>query len=581
MRLVATRRPRSPGPDPRVHGSASPTRRSQHAAPGIPLFLRGGRPLPEPTRARLESGFGETLAHIRVHEDAQAAHLNESLHAEAFTLGSHVFLAADQSPSRLDLMAHEVAHALQQSGGPAAGPLRASRPGEAGEQAAEEAARRIAVGLPAHAGPATGARIARQPRGGAYGGFSEETLEDLAALGEPPSPFIRLATDPPYEVQLARYQRGKARQEAREVENEQRIQSERATWEASVLHDEIEAATRVESLSDVGRVLMGGMRWSQQSIRQGGDDLERWLKENQKESASQAYAEADRHADDWYGPLLRASAVFNEMSSEFTTGIARGGVTLGSGLLGAVANPVDTTSGLAELANDVLNPFADKKELKATAEGIAKPYAEAIGEGRYLEAGGRLFFDVASLLVGGELGAGTKGARGATVVDDLARTLPAGDDLARTLPAGDDLARTAPAGDDLARTQPGRPYPTDVMPGSPLEVYGRQWPKFDSWMQDFFRPQTLKPPAAKPLPVAASEVEAAAQARTPIVPHLSESFHRNIWESIGGTGDPPVAFRHNEALFVDYERLSPALRRAVDEAKEARTPGSWQSGGAP
>jgi hypothetical protein len=338
-------------------------------------------------------------------------------------------------------------------------------------------------------------------------------------------------------------------------------------------------------------VLMGGMRWNQANIRQGGEDVEQWLKENQKKGTSQAYGEADKHTEDWYGPLLRASAVFQDMSSEFTTGVARGGVTLGSGLLGAAANPVDTVGGLLELGNDVVNPFADKKELNAAAEGIVKPYTEAMGEGRYLEAGGRLFFDVASLLVGGELGAGTKGTRATTVVDDLARTLPAGDDLARTLPAGDDLARTVPAGDDLARTAPATdplahtqrvpPFPTGVMPGSPWKVYEKQLVKVNKWMDDFFHPLIPKPSGAKPVPVASAEIEAAAQARAPIVTHLSESFHRNIWESIGGKGDAPVAFRHNDVLFTDYERLTPAMRRAIDDAKEASAPGSWKSGGVP
>jgi hypothetical protein len=121
---------------------------------------------------------------------------------------------------------------------------------------------------------------------------------------------------------------------------------------------------------------------------------------SQKKGTAQAYAYADRHDEDWYGGLLRASAVFQDMSSEFTTGIARGGVTMGSGLLGAVANPVDTTTGMLELGNDLVNPFADRKELNSALQTIADPYVQAVGEERYLEAGGRLFFDIAALLVG-------------------------------------------------------------------------------------------------------------------------------------------------------------------------------------
>jgi hypothetical protein len=113
------------------------------------------------------------------------------------------------------------------------------------------------------------------------------------------------------------------------------------------------------------------------------------------------------------------------------------------------------------------------------------------------------------------------------------------------------------------------------MPGQPLAELAKHFPKFEEWMKDFYRPLPPKLPTTRPVPVGAGEVAAAAQARAPIVTHLSGSFHRNIWDNIGGKGEPPVAFRHNDSLFVDYERLSPALRRAVDEAKEARSPGSW------
>jgi hypothetical protein len=77
------------------------------------------------------------------------------------------------------------------------------------------------------------------------------------------------------------------------------------------------------------------------------------------------------------------------------------------------------------------------------------------------------------------------------------------------------------------------------------------------------------------------EIEAATQTRAPIVPHLSESWHRTAWETFGGKGDPPVAFRHRDTLFVDYERLSPAMRRAIGDAMKAGTPGSGKSGGVP
>jgi hypothetical protein len=662
MNSTPTRKGTSTRQDASVGGKSPGARDKRRNAPGLPLFMQEGQHLPEPARERLEAGFGQPLPQVRIHADDRAAHLTDALDAQAFTVGSHIFLAADRTPAPLDLLAHEVAHALQQSSASPAGPMRVSSHDDASEQAAEDAAWSIHRGLPARPGPTTGVQIARQPRGGSGAGLSEEQLEDLMAISEPPSPMIRLATDPPFEVQQARYERGKARQKALEEEHATRQAVANEAWGQYV---EREAAMDTSTWSGWGNVLLAGQRHNAASVREGGDELEQWLKANQKKGTAQSYAWADEHQDDWYGGLLRANAVFHDMSSEFTTGVARGGVTLGSGLLGLVANPVDTTTGLLELGNDLVNPFADKKELKGAVEGLSKPYAQAIDEGRYIEAGGRLFFDVASLLVGAsEVNAATKGARGATVVDDLARTLPAGDDLARTLPAGDDLARTLPAGDDLAKTPPAptrQPYPTLNMPGAQrphsLSHYWDWWdnnvpkpkegpptslpsgpvspaeavelakqalgvkfpwdpptaladtlhappratlpgigPEFSRTPQSSaqglaqtlpagddlaFRPGKVKSSASKPAPVVPGEVEAAARARAPVVTHLSESFHRNIWESIGGKGDPPIAFRHNDVLFVDYERLSPQLRRVVDEAKEARNPGSWKSGGVP
>lgn len=81
----------------------------------------GGRQLPGSARAFLEPRLGVDLGSVRVHADAQAGALAKRVGAKAFTLGQHVFFAAGQlrpqSQGGMRLLAHEVAHTLQSSGG--------------------------------------------------------------------------------------------------------------------------------------------------------------------------------------------------------------------------------------------------------------------------------------------------------------------------------------------------------------------------------------------------------------------------------------------------------------------------------
>jgi hypothetical protein len=110
--------------------------------------LGGGRPLPGVVRTRMESAFGADFAGVRLHTDANAAQLSEQLNARAFTLGEHVaFGAGEYQPGTLvgdALMAHELAHVLQQGGSAAAAPQR--KGGEPADHALEEEADTAAVG---------------------------------------------------------------------------------------------------------------------------------------------------------------------------------------------------------------------------------------------------------------------------------------------------------------------------------------------------------------------------------------------------------------------------------------------------
>jgi len=77
----------------------------------------GGSTPPEGIRRQMEAATGANLSGVRVHEGSEASGLNQQLTAKAFTTGNDIFLREDQSPQDSTLMAHEMAHVVQQSSG--------------------------------------------------------------------------------------------------------------------------------------------------------------------------------------------------------------------------------------------------------------------------------------------------------------------------------------------------------------------------------------------------------------------------------------------------------------------------------
>jgi hypothetical protein len=81
----------------------------------------GGAPLPEPTRRAMESGYGRSFDNVRMHTDGGAASAAESIQARAFTVGNNVYFGAGQYQPQTSggrqLIAHELAHVVQQSSG--------------------------------------------------------------------------------------------------------------------------------------------------------------------------------------------------------------------------------------------------------------------------------------------------------------------------------------------------------------------------------------------------------------------------------------------------------------------------------
>ena len=86
----------------------------------------GGQPLPKSTRAFFEPRFGHDFSQVRVHADHRAASSAQALNARAYTSGRDIAFAASQyapeSQPGKHLLAHELTHVVQQSGGSGGAP---------------------------------------------------------------------------------------------------------------------------------------------------------------------------------------------------------------------------------------------------------------------------------------------------------------------------------------------------------------------------------------------------------------------------------------------------------------------------
>jgi len=91
-------------------------------APGVvhDVLRSPGAPLDAGVRAAMEPRFGHSFAHVRVHADDQAAESAAAVGAHAYAVGRDVVFGAGRyAPASMDgrrLIAHELAHVVQQSG---------------------------------------------------------------------------------------------------------------------------------------------------------------------------------------------------------------------------------------------------------------------------------------------------------------------------------------------------------------------------------------------------------------------------------------------------------------------------------
>ena len=81
----------------------------------------GGHPLSDDARGPMERAFEADFSGVRVHTDSEADALNKQLSAKAFTTGEDIFFRENEyspgSDSGRKLIAHELTHVVQQTGG--------------------------------------------------------------------------------------------------------------------------------------------------------------------------------------------------------------------------------------------------------------------------------------------------------------------------------------------------------------------------------------------------------------------------------------------------------------------------------
>jgi hypothetical protein len=76
----------------------------------------GGQPLSPSLRSFFEPRFGADFGGVRVHTGDDAVQMNREVGARAFSHGSDIYFGDGNSPTDLELTAHELTHVLQQTG---------------------------------------------------------------------------------------------------------------------------------------------------------------------------------------------------------------------------------------------------------------------------------------------------------------------------------------------------------------------------------------------------------------------------------------------------------------------------------
>jgi hypothetical protein len=161
------------------------------------VLSSSGRPLDVGTRGFMEPRLGHDFSQVRVHDDARAAESARAVNADAYTVGQDIVFGSDryrpESQSGRELLAHELAHTVQQRGLQRSGPgleFPSNVEDQIYEREARQFARRIVnypYGTPPHSVQSrpAGEIVSRQP--------SNATTQSVPGVSAP----VRSWTDLP------------------------------------------------------------------------------------------------------------------------------------------------------------------------------------------------------------------------------------------------------------------------------------------------------------------------------------------------------------------------------------------------
>jgi hypothetical protein len=130
------------------------------------VLAQPGASLPSATLRRMQAGFAADFSSVRVHQGPAAQEAARLVEARAFTIGHRIVFGAGEyrpdSEVGQHLLAHELAHVVQQSSSTQNRALPIVRSTDAGERAAQTAAQRSTPVLPTDLGSFPGPFIQRQ-----------------------------------------------------------------------------------------------------------------------------------------------------------------------------------------------------------------------------------------------------------------------------------------------------------------------------------------------------------------------------------------------------------------------------------
>ena len=146
-------------------------------------------------RAFFERGFGTDLSSVQLHSDAQAATSARTLDAQAYAVGQHIVFGSGQyrpeTVAGRDLLAHELAHVVQQRGAaPTGGPLTVGRADSPAEVDADRMAGAVLAGRSTSTSITSPAMLARR---------TEPSSDAVPAAAAPkPCPATHVIADDVY-----------------------------------------------------------------------------------------------------------------------------------------------------------------------------------------------------------------------------------------------------------------------------------------------------------------------------------------------------------------------------------------------